>query len=93
MRVNTTGDGCTRIREMWNMNTKQFFPGIFDCNFGSVGPGICEMTQVLDDNFDWSLTYSETPSQGTGPASGLGPGGYYAYIEASAPRAKGDVAR
>ncbi|XP_033726981.1 MAM and LDL-receptor class A domain-containing protein 1-like [Pecten maximus] len=62
----------------------------FTCTFESGTP--CFLQQESLDTFDW--TY---PRSGSSPSSNTGPGGasegsFYAFIEASSPRVKGDVA-
>ncbi|KPP72237.1 hypothetical protein Z043_108779 [Scleropages formosus] len=65
---------------------------------------ICGFTQDRSDVFDWTrqnhLTQNPKRTANTGPDTdrsgtkeGTGARGYYMYIEASRPRAKGDVAR
>ncbi|XP_035684292.1 CUB and sushi domain-containing protein 3-like isoform X1 [Branchiostoma floridae] len=53
----------------------------------------CSYEQGRSDDFDWTRTNRETTSPGTGPSSGYGGLGYYAYIESSPPHRAGDVAR
>ncbi|XP_015768782.1 PREDICTED: MAM and LDL-receptor class A domain-containing protein 1-like [Acropora digitifera] len=62
-----------------------------DCNFDS--GGLCQgVSQNRDDKFDWSVGKDGTPSPGTGPSGDISGNGYYAYIEASSPRRRGDNA-
>nr|XP_022334538.1 MAM and LDL-receptor class A domain-containing protein 1-like [Crassostrea virginica] len=62
------------------------------CNFST---DFCNWNQAIDDDFDWTRLNGTTKSVGTGPrfdhTTGTGQG-YYAYIETSAPRHRGDVA-
>ncbi|XP_060074471.1 MAM and LDL-receptor class A domain-containing protein 2-like isoform X2 [Ylistrum balloti] len=58
----------------------------------------CGWEQDKSDDFDWSRHSGETTTGRTGPETDhtLGPtrlGGHYIYIESSAPRIEGDVAR
>ncbi|XP_073258031.1 MAM and LDL-receptor class A domain-containing protein 1-like [Porites lutea] len=60
------------------------------CSFDN---GFCRWrNEATEDRFDWSITEGETPSRGTGPMTGFGGSGKYAFIEASAPRRPGDKA-
>ena len=52
---------------------------------------MCNITQSVDDDFDWMLGSGGTPSRHTGPESAR-TGSHYVYIEASSPRTEGDVA-
>lgn len=62
------------------------------CDFSN---DFCNWNQALDDDFDWTRLNGTTKSAGTGPkfdhTTGTGQG-FYAYIETSAPRHRGDVA-
>ena len=73
-----------------NCNPRQFPPDV-SCNFDN---GLCSWVQSQNDQFDWSLSNSTTGTRGTGPSSDhTRPGrGSYAYIEASAPQRRGDIA-
>ncbi|KAK7473655.1 hypothetical protein BaRGS_00035133, partial [Batillaria attramentaria] len=67
---------------------------ITKCTFED--PGICGFTQATGDNFDWKRMNGRTATAGTGPSNDhtLGTSaGYYMYIEASAPRHRGDKAQ
>ncbi|XP_022800392.1 MAM and LDL-receptor class A domain-containing protein 1-like [Stylophora pistillata] len=65
-----------------------------------VGEGVCSFdagfclwrNEASQDQFDWSITEGETPSVGTGPLTGFGGSGKYAFIESSSPRRAGDKA-
>lgn len=60
------------------------------CSFDS---GFCQWrNEGNEDQFDWSITEGETPSKGTGPQTGFGGSGKYAFIESSSPRRAGDKA-
>ena len=67
-------------------------PPNLQCNFST---DFCNWNQAIDDDFDWTRLNGTTKSVGTGPrfdhTTGTGQG-YYAYIETSAPRHRGDVA-
>lgn len=64
--------------------------GLGVCSFDK---GFCQWrNEASDDQFDWSITEGETPSKGTGPMTGFGESGKYAFIEASSPRRPGDKA-
>lgn len=55
------------------------------CNFE--GPSTCSFSQeTVVDDFDWSLGQGSTDTVQTGPSTGQGGSGYYAYIETSDPR-------
>jgi len=62
------------------------------CTFDS--NGFCKWSNVKEEDiFDWSSA-KQTPSQGTGPLNDHTTGrGYFAYIEASRPRQRGDTAK
>ena len=45
---------------------------------------IGDWTQNTNDDFDWTVTNNTTPSVNTGPSTAA-EGGYYAYMESSAP--------
>ncbi|PIK60268.1 putative MAM and LDL-receptor class A domain-containing protein 1 isoform X2 [Apostichopus japonicus] len=63
------------------------------CNFES---GMCDWTNLNDDEFDWTWNKGGTGSGGTGPGADhtLGTSeGYYMYIEVDRPRRPGDRAR
>ncbi|XP_022097819.1 MAM and LDL-receptor class A domain-containing protein 1-like [Acanthaster planci] len=60
------------------------------CDFEAL---FCSWTQDANDVFDWTLTTSSTPSQGTGPTGDHTGGGHYAFIETSSPRVQGQVSR
>lgn len=65
-------------------------PPNISCNFDS---GICNWTQAIDDDFQWTLKSGSTPSPGTGPPSDHTSGkGQYIYIETSSPRKRGNRA-
>ena len=70
-----------------------------DCPIGpqcDFEDGVCSYTQVQTDDFDWVINRASTQSTFTGPSIDHTLGtieGHYAYIEASAPQTKGDVAR
>ncbi|XP_046559779.1 MAM and LDL-receptor class A domain-containing protein 1-like [Haliotis rubra] len=71
-------------------------PAADKCNFEDTI--LCGFSQDVDhsDNFDWSRHEGATSSFGTGPSSDHTYGtrlGHYMYIETSAPRRPGDVAR
>lgn len=62
------------------------------CNFDVVNTfpysedfegGLGLLSQSSSDDGDWLLNTGGTPSGGTGPSSGNGPGGQYLYVEAS----------
>ncbi|KAL9981490.1 hypothetical protein ACROYT_G010197 [Oculina patagonica] len=64
--------------------------GLGVCTFEK---GFCQWrNEASEDQFDWLITEGETPSKGTGPTTGFGGSGKYAFIEASAPRRPGDKA-
>eukprot|EP00794_Sanderia_malayensis_P017044 gene17044-18759_t len=57
---------------------------------------LCGYVDEVNDNFNWTRHRGRTGSTGTGPSSDHTTGttaGYYAYIEASSPRKRGDKAR
>uniref|UniRef100_K1QMS6 MAM domain-containing protein n=1 Tax=Magallana gigas TaxID=29159 RepID=K1QMS6_MAGGI len=64
------------------------------CNFEK---DFCGWTNSVTDQFDWIRNKGTTGSTGTGPTHdhtlGTRGTGYYIYIEASAPRARGDTAQ
>ena len=53
--------------------------------FGNGIPDLGIFHQVDDDDFDWDLTSTHTPTFGTGPSADHtgGSKGFYAYVEAS----------
>ena len=53
---------------------------------------LCDMTQSQSDDFDWTLREGPTPSRHTGPGAATS-APYYAFIEASNPRRRNDVAK
>ncbi|XP_033638977.1 MAM and LDL-receptor class A domain-containing protein 1-like [Asterias rubens] len=56
----------------------------------------CGWTHDPTGDFEWKRDFGGTPSYGTGPTKDHSTGtnlGYYAFIETSSPRVKGDVAR
>lgn len=60
------------------------------CSFDK---GLCRWrNEKSDDQFDWTIREGETPSKNTGPKTGFGGSGKYAFIEASVPRREGDKA-
>ncbi|CAF4203919.1 unnamed protein product, partial [Rotaria sordida] len=64
------------------------------CDFES--QDICGYVHDLSDNFNWTRHRGETNSFGTGPSydhTTYTTEGYYMYIETSAPRQPGDIAR
>ncbi|XP_078334103.1 MAM and LDL-receptor class A domain-containing protein 1-like [Crassostrea virginica] len=64
------------------------------CNFDK---DFCGWTNSVTDQFDWIRNKGATSSTGTGPTNDHTQGsrgtGYYIYIEASSPRARGDTAQ
>lgn len=67
--------------------------GYTRCEFST---SLCFWTQDKGDQFDWTRKAGQTTSSNTGPTRDHTTGlvtGYYIYIEASAPRKKGDAAR
>ncbi|XP_068711848.1 MAM and LDL-receptor class A domain-containing protein 1-like isoform X1 [Montipora foliosa] len=64
-----------------------------ECNFDGEEKLCDRVSQSKDDDFDWTLRKGTTPSSGTGPSADVSGNGYYAYIEASRPRKRGDNAR
>ncbi|XP_055957693.1 MAM and LDL-receptor class A domain-containing protein 2 [Patella vulgata] len=65
-----------------------------DCTFEQFAK--CHYVQDKRDTFDWSVGSQATSSTGTGPRTDHTLGttsGHYMYIEASAPRKYGDIAR
>ncbi|XP_065060870.1 meprin A subunit beta-like [Rhopilema esculentum] len=73
---------------------KIILPGNMNCGFDD-GLRNCILEQDKSDDFDFSLRIGSTPSWYTGPDVDHTTGrmGAYAYIEASSPRVRGDVAR
>ncbi|KAK3713138.1 hypothetical protein QZH41_010040 [Actinostola sp. cb2023] len=81
------------------------FDGFDELNCGFELPGRCNFerdfcdwtNETEDDNFDFERAKGATMSYGTGPTYdhtlGYGNNGYYAYIEGSVPRVRGDKAR
>ncbi|KAK7098915.1 hypothetical protein V1264_003130 [Littorina saxatilis] len=69
-------------------------PAPGECNFDT--GSLCSYTNAkTGDVFDWTLQHGGTPSQGTGPSadhSTASTRGYYAFIESSKPRRRGDKA-
>ncbi|XP_022097778.1 MAM and LDL-receptor class A domain-containing protein 1-like isoform X1 [Acanthaster planci] len=68
-------------------------PSLVLCDFEH---GMCGYAQDTTDDFDWLLASGATGTSGTGPPNDhtyQSPQGHYIYIEASAPRQLGDVAR
>lgn len=67
--------------------------GSVRCDFST---SLCFWTQDNQDQFDWTRQAGSTGTLGTGPTrdhtTGLSTG-YYAYIETSSPRVRGDTAR
>ncbi|XP_019645259.1 PREDICTED: uncharacterized protein LOC109486004 [Branchiostoma belcheri] len=64
----------------------------FDCFFES---NLCNWTQFVDDEFDWTRRQGPTDSMHTGPTVDHTMGtdqGWYMYIEASSPRVTNDSA-
>ena len=53
---------------------------------------LCGMTQLTNDQFDWTLWTGPTISEETGPERAY-EGSFYIYIEASKPRVSGDTAK
>ena len=68
-------------------------PFHWQCNFETMDgiSTLCGMTQSMDDEFDWSLMEGPTPSRKTGPREAKSEP-YYAFIEASHPRRKDNMA-
>ncbi|GFN85250.1 MAM and LDL-receptor class a domain-containing protein 2-like [Plakobranchus ocellatus] len=58
--------------------------------------GVCSYTQLQNDDFDWTVNRASTKSLFTGPRLDHTLGtveGHYAFIEASVPQSRGDIAR
>ena len=64
--------------------------GGWSCNFDG---GLCGMTQLQGDDFDWVRKSGYTPSAMTGPTHDVSGNGYYMFIEASSPQKTNDAAR
>ncbi|CAC5378863.1 MAM and LDL-receptor class A domain-containing protein 1,MAM and LDL-receptor class A domain-containing protein 2 [Mytilus coruscus] len=61
-------------------------PSIYDCNFEQ---NLCNWSQSISDEFDWTRNKGRTSSSDTGPITDHTTGtdaGFYIYIEVSAPR-------
>ena len=52
----------------------------------------CDMEQDDKDDFDWTLEDGPTRSKGTGPTEASS-GEFYAFIETSRPRYRGDISQ
>lgn len=64
-----------------------FLKGITSTSCNFEGISICSFTQEATiDDFDWSIRQGATNTSLTGPSTGQGGSGFYAYIEASNPR-------
>ena len=64
----------------------------FSCDFehGALCAGLVQEYDM--DTFDWVILTGPTLSQNTGPLTGYGGDGFYAYIEASGPKVPGENA-
>nr|XP_022294016.1 MAM and LDL-receptor class A domain-containing protein 1-like [Crassostrea virginica] len=63
------------------------------CNFEY---GLCDWTQLTDDDLDWTLRKGPTPSASTGPSKDHtlnSNAGHYLYLETSSPVRQGQKAR
>lgn len=67
--------------------------GTVSCDFENKdGIGtLCDFSQSINDDFDWTLQTGNTPSRHTGPDEAY-TGSYYIYVEASSPRMLGEKA-
>ena len=64
--------------------------GGWSCSFDD---GMCGITQMKDDDFDFERHTGYTPSALTGPTRDVSGKGFYMFIEASSPQKTGDKAR
>lgn len=78
------------ISELSESSEEEYFE--WSCSFdGDRDGSLCDMSQSDGDVFDWTLRSGSTISRDTGPGSAY-TGDYYAYIESSYPRKRGDIA-
>ena len=63
---------------------------LFGCGFEAYDS--CGIQHVTEDTFSWTRSNDSTPSFQTGPHQAFA-GQWYLYLESSAPRVAGDVAR
>ena len=63
---------------------------LFGCGFEAYDD--CGIEHVMEDTFSWTRFNDSTPSFQTGPHQAF-TGQWYLYLESSAPRVAGDVAR
>ena len=64
---------------------------VLTCNFEADNEEACPY-MLLSGNFNWTRHSGQTPTNDTGPFAAMD-GDHYIYLESSAPRVAGDIAR